>query len=134
VPTLYFAEGLPYVIVNIVSVAMYTKMDIPNTLIGLTSSLYLPWVVKPLWGQLWISFHEAALDSHDPVDHGHRFRLVGAILHLPSFFGLSLVLFTLIAFTSATHDIATDGFTCWRCRKIGRHFLWAFARHFTGSR
>lgn len=111
VPTLYFAEGLPYVIVNTVSVAMYTKMDIPNTLIGLTSSLYLPWVVKPLWGptvDLFSTKRRWILMTQLIMAIG--LALVGAVLHLPSFFVLSLSLFTLIAFTSATHDIATDGF------------------------
>jgi len=52
VPTLYFAEGIPYIIVNTVSVIMYKRVGISNELIGFTSILYLPWVIKMLWGPL----------------------------------------------------------------------------------
>jgi len=111
VPTLYFAEGLPYILVNAVSVIMYKKMGVPNTLIGLTSVLYLPWVFKPLWGptvdifwtkRRWILVTQILM----------IFELiaVGAVLHLPEIFSISLILFIVVAFTSATHDIAVDGF------------------------
>ncbi len=98
-------------IVNAVSVVMYKKMDVPNTLIGLTSLLYLPWVLKPLWGptvdifwtkRRWIVATQVLLAA--------QFALVGGVLHLPNFFELTLGLFILAAFTSATHDIAVDGF------------------------
>ncbi len=111
VPTAYFAEGLPYVIVNTVSTVMYKNLGVPNTLIGLTSLLYLPWVLKPLWGPTvdllgtkrnWILWTQVMMAV--------VLALVGTILHLPSFFVLSLVLFIIVAFTSATHDIAVDGF------------------------
>ena len=50
IPTLYFAEGLPYVAVMTVAVVMYKKLGLSNTEIALyTSWLYLPWVIKPLW-------------------------------------------------------------------------------------
>ncbi len=111
VPTAYFAEGLPYVIVNTVSTVMYKNLGVPNTLIGLTSLLYLPWVLKPLWGPTvdllgtkrhWILWTQISMAL--------VLALVGGILHLPAFFNLSLALFILVAFTSATHDIAVDGF------------------------
>ena len=111
VPTLYFTEGLPYILVNSVSVIMYKKMGISNELIGLTSSLYLPWVVKPLWGptvDLYSTKRNWVLSTQLLMAIG--LALVGAVMHLPAFFSLSLVLLTLIAFTSATHDIATDGY------------------------
>jgi len=111
VPTLYFTEGLPYIIVNSVSVIMYKKMGISNELIGLTSSLYLPWVVKPLWGptvDLYSTKRNWILSTQLVMAIG--LALVSAVMHLPAFFSLSLILLTLIAFTSATHDIATDGF------------------------
>jgi PAT family beta-lactamase induction signal transducer AmpG len=111
VPTTYFAEGVPYVIVNTVSVVMYKTLGLPNRLIGLTSLLYLPWVIKMLWGPL--------VDTHSTK----RRWIIGAQLTLALcfiatafslktdlFFPISLLLFSLIAFTSATHDIATDGF------------------------
>ncbi len=111
VPTAYFSEGLPYVIVNTVSTVMYKNLGVPNTLIGLTSLLYLPWVLKPLWGptvdllgtkRRWILWTQVTMAI--------MFALVGTVLHLPAFFTLSLALFTIVAFTSATHDIAVDGF------------------------
>jgi len=111
VPTLYFTEGLPYIIVNSVSVIMYKKMGISNELIGLTSSLYLPWVVKPLWGptvDLYSTKRNWILSTQLVMAIG--LALVSAVMHLPAFFSFSLILLTLIAFTSATHDIATDGF------------------------
>jgi len=111
VPTLYFAEGLPYIIVNTVSVIMYKKMGISNELIGLTSSLYLPWVIKPLWGptvDIYSTKRNWILGTQLAMAIG--LALVGAVMHMPAFFSLSLILLTIIAFTSATHDIATDGF------------------------
>ena len=50
IPTLYFAEGIPYFIVNNISVVMFKNMGMPNGMLALyTSLLYLPWVIKPLW-------------------------------------------------------------------------------------
>jgi len=111
VPTLYFAEGIPYIIVNTVSVIMYKRMGISNELIGFTSILYLPWVIKMLWGPLvdiystkrnWIVFSQLAM-----------FVALGIVafgIHLPAFFWITLLSFVLVAFVSATHDIAADGF------------------------
>jgi MFS transporter, PAT family, beta-lactamase induction signal transducer AmpG len=112
VPTTYFAEGVPYVIVNTVSVVIYKKMGISNSLIALsTSFLYLPWVIKMLWGPLvdtratkrrWIVGTQVALAA--------GFALASLALWSPFFFALSIAVFALIAFASATHDIAVDGF------------------------
>ena len=53
VPTLYFAQGIPYFIVNNISVMMFTKMGVPNGEMALfTSLLYLPWTIKPFWSRL----------------------------------------------------------------------------------
>jgi PAT family beta-lactamase induction signal transducer AmpG len=110
-PTAYFAEGLPYIIVNSASVIMYKKMDIPNSLIGLTSFLYLPWVIKMLWGpavdlhatkRWWIIATQLAMAL--------CFGFAALSMQMPMFFVLSLICFTLISFISATHDIAVDGF------------------------
>ena len=112
VPTAYFAEGVPYVVVNTVSIALYKTMGIPNRLNALaTSLLYLPWVVKMLWAPLvdtrltkrrWIVGTQLLLAA----------GFCGAALALrsPFFFALSIAVFALIAFASATHDIAVDGF------------------------
>ncbi len=110
-PTLYFAEGIPYVIVNTVSVIMYKRMGISNELIGFTSILYLPWVIKMLWGPLvdiystkrnWIVFSQLAMFA--------ALANVAFGIHLPAFFWITLLSFVLVAFVSATHDIAADGF------------------------
>lgn len=111
IPTLYFAEGLVYILVNSASVIMYKKMGVSNALIGLTSFLYLPWVIKMFWGpavdrfstkRRWILGTQAAV--------GALLLLTGLTLHLKAFFALSLLFLTLAAFASATHDIAADGF------------------------
>ncbi len=111
VPTLYFAEGLPYVIVNTVSVIMYKKMGLSNEFIGLTSILYLPWFLKMAWSpfvdiyrtrRTWIIEAQTMLCL--------LFALLAASVPTPYFVGASLALFILMAFASATNDIATDGY------------------------
>lgn len=112
IPSLYFAQGLPYVMVMTVSVIMYKRLGVSNTDIALyTSWLYLPWVIKPLWSPLvdmvrtkrfWIVVLQLAV--------GISLAGVAFALPLPSFFSLTLAVFWLMAFASATHDIAADGF------------------------
>lgn len=112
VPTTYFAEGLPYMIVNSLAVIIYKKMGVSNTEIAAwTSLLYLPWVIKMLWGPLidmystkrsWIAWTQALMAA----------GLVAAALSLktPYFLYVATACFMGIAFMSATHDIAVDGF------------------------
>ena len=112
IPTLYFAEALPYVAVMTISVIMYKRLGISNTDIALyTSWLYLPWVIKPFWSpfvdllktkrwwvvtmQFLIGAGLAGIAFTIPMDH---------------FFQVTLAVFWLVAFSSATHDIAADGF------------------------
>jgi len=112
VPSLYFAEGIPYVVVMTVSVVMYKTMGVANTVLAFwTSLLYLPWVVKPLWSPLvdiistkriWVLWMQLIL--------GLCFLLVAIAIKLPLFFMLTLLVLWLVAFASATHDIAADGF------------------------
>jgi PAT family beta-lactamase induction signal transducer AmpG len=112
VSTLYFAEGIPYILVNSVSVVLYKKLGVDNAQIALwTSLLYLPWVLKIVWAPLidiystkryWILYSQFAL----MVCLG----CLALSLHLPNFFGISLLILTIAAFISATQDIATDGF------------------------
>lgn len=112
VPSLYFAEGIPYVVVMTVSVIMYKRMGISNTDIALyTSWLYLPWVIKPLWSpivdmfrtkRLWILVTQFLV--------GAALASVAVTIPLPAFFRATLAIFWLMAFSSATHDIAADGF------------------------
>lgn len=112
IPSLYFAEGIPYVVVMTVSVIMYKGMGVSNTEIALyTSWLYLPWVIKPLWSPLvdilktkriWIVAMQLLVGA----------GLAGVALTLPgdNFLRYSLAFLWLLAFSSATHDIAADGF------------------------
>jgi MFS transporter, PAT family, beta-lactamase induction signal transducer AmpG len=112
IPSLYLAEGLPYVVVMTVSVIMYKGFGISNTDIALyTSWLYLPWVVKPLWSPLvdqlgtrrrWIWVTQLVV--------GGGLAGVAFAIPLPNAFQWTLAVFWLMAFDSATHDIAADGF------------------------
>lgn len=112
VPSLYFAEGIPYVVAMTVSVIMYKRLGVSNAEIALSTSwLYLPWVIKPLWSPLvdmfgtkrsWIVALELVI--------GVSLAGVAFVLHGPLFFQLTLFVFWLMAFGSATHDIAADGF------------------------
>jgi len=111
VPTTYFAEGVPYMVVNTVSVIIYKTMGIPNRLIGLTSALSIPWIIKMFWAPLvdgystkrrWIIAMQLALAA--------AFIFLALAVNTGYFFVVSLMLLGAIAFASATHDIATDGF------------------------
>jgi MFS transporter, PAT family, beta-lactamase induction signal transducer AmpG len=112
VPSLYFAQGIPYVVVMTVSVIMYKRMGISNTDIALyTSWLYLPWVIKPLWSpvidmfrtkRFWVVLLQFII--------GAALACVALTIPLPHFFRYTLAVFWLMAFSSATHDIAADGF------------------------
>ncbi len=112
VPTLYFAEGIPYVLVMSASVVFYKRMGVSNTDIAFyTSWLYLPWVIKPLWSpfvDLFKTKRSWILGAQLLVGAG----LGGVALTapLPGFFRWTLLFFWLLAFSSATHDIAADGF------------------------
>ena len=124
VSTLYFLEGIPYVIVNNISVVMFTKMGVPNGEMALfTSLLYLPWMIKPFWSPFvdifktkrWWTVTMQILMSA-------LFVLLVATIPFPSaeviasgqtpisLFYLTLLIFIVTAFVSATHDIAADGF------------------------
>lgn len=112
IPTLYFAEGIPYIVVMTLSVIMYKRLGISNTEIALyTSWLYLPWVIKPLWSpvvdilktkRFWIVIMQLLIGG----------GLAGVAFTIPTenYFQYTLAFFWLLAFSSATHDIAADGF------------------------
>jgi len=112
IPSLYFGQGIPYVVVMTLSVIMYKKLGISNTDIALyTSWLYLPWVIKPLWApfvdmfrtkRFWIVSMQLLI--------GALLAGVALTIPMPHFFQLTLAVFWLMAFSSATHDIAADGF------------------------
>ena len=124
IPTLYFAEGIPYFIVNNISVIMFNNMGMSAGNMALsTSLLYLPWVIKPLWSPFvdlvrtkrwWIVTMQIIMAA--------AFALLALTLPHPSaevisqgntpvsIFILTLMIFYVTAFASATHDIAADGF------------------------
>jgi PAT family beta-lactamase induction signal transducer AmpG len=112
IPTLYFAQGIPYVVVMTVSVVMYKNLKVSNTDIALyTSWLYLPWVIKPLWSPLVDMFRTKRFWIWSlQLVIGAAFALVALALPGPMYFRLTLAVFWLMAFGSATHDIAADGF------------------------
>ena len=112
VPSLYFAEGLPYIIINIVSVILYKKMGIDNASIAFwTSWLYLPWVVKMFWGPL-VDIYSTKRRWIISTQFAMALCLFSAayVLNTEGYFFLSLSAFVVAAFVSATHDIAADGF------------------------
>ena len=124
VPTLYFAEGVPYFVVNNISVMMFTKMGVPNgDMAFFTTLLYFPWFLKGVWSPLvdvvrtkrwWIVTMQVLLTAlmvlltltlpHPSVD------VIQTGQTPISIFTLTLVLFIIAAFASATHDIAADGY------------------------
>ncbi len=112
IPSLYFAQGIPYVVVMTVSVVMYKRLGLSNTDIALyTSWLYLPWVIKPIWSPLIDSLRTKRfwiISMQLLVGGG----LAGVAFTLPAsnFVQYSLAFLWLMAFSSATHDIAADGF------------------------
>jgi len=111
VPTLYFAEGIPYFIVTVLSIVLFKDLGMSNTDIGVfTSLITFPWIFKPIWSPFvdiirykrwWIVAMEGAMAI-----------LVGllACTAPQGYFALAFVLFFVTAFASATHDIAADGF------------------------
>ncbi len=117
VPTLYFAEGIPYFVVNNISVILFKKMGMSNADMALyTSLLYLPWLIKPFWSPFvdiirtkrwWIVAMELLIVA---LFAGLTFTLPARTDGVVSTFTVTLVLFWITAFASATHDIAADGF------------------------
>ena len=112
IPSLYFAQGLPYVAVNVITVIMYKRLGISNADIALyTGWLYLPWVIKPFWSPFvdiiktkrwWTLIMQWII--------GFGLAAVAFAIPTPFFFQLTLAIFWLVGFASATHDIASDGY------------------------
>jgi PAT family beta-lactamase induction signal transducer AmpG len=112
IPLLNFASGFPYVIIISVSVLMYKNLGISNEDIGLyTSLLYLPWVIKPLWSP-FIDLHSTKRNWFLSMQLfiSIAFLIVGFIIPTSHFFILSLSVFWVAAFASASNDVASDGF------------------------
>lgn len=136
VPTLYFAEGLPYMAVMTISGIMYKCLGISNTELAFyTSWLYLPWVVKPLWSPFvdivktkrwWVTAMQMLLAL--------SLSFVALTIPASGFFQLTLAVFWLMAFASATHDIAADGFYMLGSRSTSSRYSWGYARYSTAYR
>lgn len=112
IPLLNFASGFPYVIIISVSVLMYKNLGISNEDIGLyTSLLYLPWVIKPLWSP-FIDLHGTKRKWFLTMQLfiSIAFLVVGFIIPTSQFFMMSLAIFWVAAFASASNDVASDGF------------------------
>lgn len=112
IPSLYYVEGLPYIFVMEVTGIMYKNLGVSNTeLAFFTSLLYLPWVIKPLWSPFvdvfltkrrWITIMQVLLAV--------GFATVAFAIPADNFLLLTILAFYIVAFSSATHDIAADGF------------------------
>lgn len=112
IPTLYFAQGIPYVVITTLSVVFYKNLHVSNTEIAFyTSWLNFPWVIKPLWSpfvelfgrkRTWIVALQFFM--------GAALACVAWAVPAPAFVQITLAVFWLAAFASATHDIAADGF------------------------
>ena len=112
IPTLYFAQGLPYVAVMTISVIMYKRLGLSNTDIALyTGWLYLPWVIKPFWSP-FVDIISTKRQWTITMQWLIGIAFAGIAFALPTsfFFSLTLAIFWLVGFTSATHDIAADGY------------------------
>lgn len=112
IPLLNFASGFPYAIIISVSVLMYKNLGISNEDIGMyTSLLYLPWVIKPLWSP-FIDLHATKRKWFLAMQLliSLAFLIVGLTIPMHHFFFLSLALFWVAAFASASNDVSIDGF------------------------
>jgi PAT family beta-lactamase induction signal transducer AmpG len=112
VPSLYFTQGLPYILVVTVSVIMYKQLGVGNAEIGLyTSWLYLPWVLKPIWSP-WVDLKGTKRRWFLWMQLLIAMAFLGVGLSVPAngFLILTLAFFWMAAFASATNDIASDGY------------------------
>lgn len=112
IPTLYIAEALPYVMVNTLTVYLYTKMGIGKTEMAFyTGWLYLPWVIKPFWSPFVdIIGTKRGWTIVMQILMGISFASIAFLIPTSFFFASTLALFWITAFFSATHDIAADGY------------------------
>ena len=124
VPTLYFAEGVPYFLVTSVSITLFTQLGVPNGEVAFfTSLITFPWVLKPLWSPFvdvlrtkrwWVLVMQAVMAAAmlgvALAVAGCAFPKEEGTLTIPATVAIALVFFTITALASATHDIAADGY------------------------
>lgn len=111
VPTLYFAMGMPFVVLNMVCTLMFKGLDVSDAQIAFwTSIIMFPWTLKPLWSPL-LEIYKTKMFFviFTQIATGCIFGLVALALHLPNFFAVCIALLAIIAFSGATHDVAADG-------------------------
>lgn len=111
VPSLYFAMGLPFVVLNMVAAVMYKDIGVSDSQIAFWTSLIMwPWTIKFLWSPFLEMFRSKKFFVvATQLACGTLFGLVALALHLPSFFAITIALLAVVAFSGATHDIAADG-------------------------
>ena len=111
VPTLYFAMGMPFVVLNMVCTLMYKGMGVSDTQIAFwTSLIMLPWTLKPLWSPFLEMYKtKKFFVVLTQILSGVMFALVAFALNLPGFFAITIAMLAVIALSGATHDIAADG-------------------------
>ena len=111
VPTLYFAMGMPFVVLNMVCTLMYKGLGVSDKQIAFwTSLIMLPWTLKPLWSPFLEMYKtKKFFVVLTQVLSGLLFACVAFALQLPSFFAITIGMLAVIALSGATHDIAADG-------------------------
>jgi MFS transporter, PAT family, beta-lactamase induction signal transducer AmpG len=111
VPTLYFAEGLPYFVVALIAGLMFKSRGMANDEIAwYTGLLGWVWVFKPLWSPfLELASSKKYLVLFFQLAGGVSLGLVALVLPLPDYFRYTMALLAIVSFCSATHDIAADG-------------------------
>ena len=111
VPSVYFAMGLPYIVLNLVAVIMFADLGIGKEQIGFwTSLLILPYTLKFIWSPLLeIYWTKRNFVVATQAISGFCFALIVFLLPLPNFFAWVIAIMGIVAFSGATHDIATDG-------------------------
>ncbi len=111
VPTLYFAMGMPFVVLNMVCTLMFKGLEVSDAQIAFwTSIIMFPWTLKPLWSPLLEIYKtKKFFVVVTQIATGVVFGLVAMALHLPNFFAITIALLAVIALSGATHDVAADG-------------------------
>src|SRR5260370_26908572 len=111
VPTMYFAEGLPFFAISLIAGILYKRLGLPNDIIALyTSWLLLPWSLKPIWSPLLEMFKtKKFFVVLFEFTGGLSLASIALCLPLSNYFRYTLALFAVVAFCSSTHDIAADG-------------------------
>ena len=110
-PTLYFAEGLPFYTVSLMALIFYQRMGVSNEVIALsTSLLLLPWSLKPLWSPFLEMYktRKFFVVSFEFIG-GLSLGLLALCLPLPGYFRYSIALLAIVGFCASSHDIVADG-------------------------